>query len=239
MDNTFFVYRHIRLDKNEPFYIGIGKKSKNFNNHRTEFSRAYDTNSRNRFWKHIVSKTDFRVEIIFESDSHEEVKEKEVEFINLYGRRDLKNGTLSNMTNGGDGVKNRIFREESKQKLSEAKKGIPRPREVIEKMREANLGSKKSDEFRKKCADRRLGTKLAAETIQKLRDSKLGKPNKGTSKHFRNIGKYVLDSQTGVYYNSISDACEATNCSYDTEYYRLHKNTKLARFIRAYDEQSK
>ena len=25
-----YVYRHIRLDKNEPFYIGVGTKTPNF-----------------------------------------------------------------------------------------------------------------------------------------------------------------------------------------------------------------
>jgi hypothetical protein len=36
MENNWYVYRHIRLDKNEPFYIGI-KNKKNY-------ARAYQTN---------------------------------------------------------------------------------------------------------------------------------------------------------------------------------------------------
>jgi hypothetical protein len=40
-----YVYRHIRLDKNEPFYIGIGKDDY------SSFKRAYHTgNKRNKIW---------------------------------------------------------------------------------------------------------------------------------------------------------------------------------------------
>ena len=37
-----YLYRHIRLDKNEPFYIGIGTKKENtkFNSIKSEYSRA-------------------------------------------------------------------------------------------------------------------------------------------------------------------------------------------------------
>ena len=41
-----FVYRHIRLDKNEPFYIGIGKK----------IYRAYSMKGRNKYWLRIINK---------------------------------------------------------------------------------------------------------------------------------------------------------------------------------------
>lgn len=91
-----YLYRHIRLDKNEPFYIGIGI-TKNY-------SRAYSKKSRNKLWKIIANKSGYEVEVIFDDLSWEEACEKEKEFINLYGRIDNKTGILSNMTNGGDGT---------------------------------------------------------------------------------------------------------------------------------------
>ena len=48
------VYRHIRLDKNVPFYIGIGNSK----------YRATKKDSRNEIWQNIVSKTNYKVEII-------------------------------------------------------------------------------------------------------------------------------------------------------------------------------
>jgi len=90
-----YVYRHIRLDKNVPFYIGIGAND--------EYKRAFSKTGRNPIWKRIVAKTDFEVEIIIDDVSVREAKDKEIEFINLYGRLSLHNGTLSNITGGGDG----------------------------------------------------------------------------------------------------------------------------------------
>ena len=45
-----YVYRHIRLDKNEPFYIGIGSDN--------NYKRANQTNGgrRNNIWEKIFSK---------------------------------------------------------------------------------------------------------------------------------------------------------------------------------------
>jgi len=88
------VYRHIRLDKNEVFYIGIGK---------TE-NRAYEKRGRNNYWKNIIKQTEYKVDILFDDLTWEEACEKEKEFIQLYGRNDLGLGTLVNMTDGGDGT---------------------------------------------------------------------------------------------------------------------------------------
>ncbi len=71
------VYRHIRLDKNEPFYIGIGKNTQ----------RAKTKSNRNNHWLNVVSKTDYEVEILFENISREQAIKKEIELILLYGRK--------------------------------------------------------------------------------------------------------------------------------------------------------
>ena len=101
------VYRHIRLDKNEVFYIGIGKN----------LSRAFDKRQRNRYWKFITNKTKYRVDILFDDLSKEEASDKEKEFIKLYGRKDLGLGTLVNMTDGGDGLNN--ISKELKKRISD------------------------------------------------------------------------------------------------------------------------
>lgn len=107
IENKHYLYRHIRLDTNEVFYVGIGTKYKPFSSYKTEYTRAYITKEgRSTFWKRITSKTEYRVEIMFESNDYDFIKEKEREFIKLYGRRDLGEGTLVNMTDGGEGHKN-------------------------------------------------------------------------------------------------------------------------------------
>ena len=118
----YYLYRHIRLDTGEVFYIGIGTKPKKFKSIAIEFSRAYNKSRRNSFWKNITDKTRYLVEILIESDNYEFIKQKEIEFIKLYGRRNLKLGALVNLTDGGDGNLNSIVSIETRNKLSIARK---------------------------------------------------------------------------------------------------------------------
>lgn len=109
-----YVYRHIRLDKNEPFYIGIGKS----------ISRAYSKKNRNTHWQNIVKNTDYEIEILFDNLNWDDACNKEKEFIKIYGRCDLHNGTLCNLTDGGDGTINVKISDERKNKMSLNSKGI-------------------------------------------------------------------------------------------------------------------
>lgn len=101
--SNYYLYRHIRLDKNEVFYVGIGTKALiNKIKFKDEYHRAFNKSKRSNFWKKIVAKTEYRVEILMESDSREFIEKKEKEFINLYGRLNTKSGTLCNLTDGGE-----------------------------------------------------------------------------------------------------------------------------------------
>ena len=113
------VYRHRRLDNNTIFYIGIGKEEK----------RAYQLRSRNQYWKNIISKTKYEVEIIADNISYEDAKELEIFLISLYGRKDLDKGLLCNMTDGGDGNTN--FSIDLKNKISNSLKGKKQSEETI------------------------------------------------------------------------------------------------------------
>lgn len=110
--NTCYVYRHIRLDKNEPFYVGVGSDK--------HYKRAYQNgiNKRNQYWHKITSKTDYEVEIILDGLSWEKALEKEIEFISLYGRVNTKTGILCNLTDGGEGVAGKIVSDETRKKQS-------------------------------------------------------------------------------------------------------------------------
>jgi len=105
--NMYCLYRHIREDKNEPFYIGIGKSK-----------RAYSKFGRNSIWKKIAAKSEYKVNIILESENYEFIKQKEIEFIKLYGRKDLGTGTLCNLTDGGEGVLGVIYSDERRRKCA-------------------------------------------------------------------------------------------------------------------------
>lgn len=122
--NKYFLYRHIRLDKNEPFYIGIGTKSDNYSSYKTEFNRAYSKSGRNKYWHNIVNKTNYTIDILFESDNQEIIDNKEIEFIKLYGRKDLSTGLLVNLREGGKVNRNFIPYIKTKELWSKQRKGI-------------------------------------------------------------------------------------------------------------------
>lgn len=111
------VYRHIRLDKNEPFYIGIGQEK-----------RAYTTRERNEIWRRIVDKTDYEVEILFDDLTWEEAIKKEKEFISLYGRKNNNTGILANMTDGGEGSPNTIVSQKTRRLKSLQTRGGKNPK---------------------------------------------------------------------------------------------------------------
>lgn len=118
-----YLYKHTRLDTNEVFYIGIGgfcKKEKE-----GSYSRAFCKNKskRNNYWFNIINKTDYKVEIVLDNLSIEELLKKEKDYIKLYGRKDTGVGTLVNMTDGGEGHTNYICREETREKMRKAASG--------------------------------------------------------------------------------------------------------------------
>ena len=103
------VYKHIRKDTNEVFYIGIGS-----------IKRAHTTKGRNKHWTRVVNKAGYEVIIISEGLSWEEACIEEIKLIKEYGRKDLNEGPLTNMTDGGDGSLNQVQTEEKKAKCKAA-----------------------------------------------------------------------------------------------------------------------
>lgn len=150
-----YVYRHVRLDKNEVFYIGIGLKE-------DDYKRAYSRGGRrNQHWRSIIKSTPYRIDIMFEDDDVDVIKDKEKELIKLYGRRDLGLGTLVNFTDGGDGSVGYVPSEEQKKAISDRMKGKNNPM----------FGKNFSEEHRRKISQVGFGRKQSEETKQKRRES--------------------------------------------------------------------
>lgn len=157
------VYKHIRFDTKEVFYIGIGSQKR----------RAYSTYKRSKFWHNIVEKTDYEVVIIKENVSVEEAYQMEKDLIKFYGRRDLGLGTLVNMTDGGDGRFGSTVSEETRRKMSESHISV----------NDWSKGSSRSEEHRKIISER-LKIQWAngdrkphsEETKEKIRQSLIGRP---------------------------------------------------------------
>lgn len=168
-----YVYRHIRLDKNEPFYIGIGSDE--------NYNRAYVTKQRNKLWNNIVSKSNYEIEILLDNLTWEQACEKEKEFIALYGRKDLNKGILANLTNGGEGTLGIIIDEEGRKARSEKLKNIKRnpiSEELRYKRHLLGLGKIFTNEHRKNISNALKGKNknpLSETTKEKLRIANIGK----------------------------------------------------------------
>jgi hypothetical protein len=120
-ENVYYIYRHIRPDKNEVFYIGIGKYQKKW-----KYNRAYHKTGRNNYWLNVVKNNpEYKIEIVLEDLTKEKCISKEIEFITLYGRKDISNGTLVNLTDGGEGVCN--ISNETRDKISTSRLGTKNP----------------------------------------------------------------------------------------------------------------
>lgn len=117
-----YIYRHIRLDINKPFYIGIGTIYTKGNSYKSEYRRAFLKSKRSNFWKNITSKSKYKIEILIESNDYKFIKQKEIEFVTIYGRQDLGKGNLVNLTNGGEGTLGRVINESTIDKLKTSRK---------------------------------------------------------------------------------------------------------------------
>ena len=161
-EGKYYLYRHIRLDTNEVFYVGIGTKVKNFISCKKEYERAFTKTNRNVIWKRIVAKTEYRVEILMESNNYDFIKEKEIEFIVLYGRKNLKTGTLCNLTDGGEGNRGRVYSEETKKKISDTLKEHVFTDERRANISKSLIGKVHSEESIKRGALKRIGLKQSS-----------------------------------------------------------------------------
>lgn len=106
-----YVYQHIRLDKNEPFYVG----SSSSNN----FKRAYtfSKSNRNKIWNDIYDAINgnIKVEILYVNISNDEAYLIEKRLILKYGRIDNNDGILANICAGsyGENISSGVRKEKS------------------------------------------------------------------------------------------------------------------------------
>ena len=153
----FYVYEHIRPDTGAIFYVGKGSGW-----------RSGITQYRNIYWKNVVSKAGgFIVRKIVENIDEELAFLAEQERIDQLKRFDIK---LTNLTDGGEGGVNPS--QETRQKMSGAKKGEKNPR--------FNQNSRRQRLARKEFVSK----EVMSENMKKNHWSKTGvyKPPKGIKK---------------------------------------------------------
>lgn len=142
----YYIYRHVTLKNPHVFYIGLGSCTKQDLKFNT-YTRAY-RKDRPIQWKRVVDKYGYEIEILIETNDRDFCVAKEIEFIKLYGRKDRKEGTLINHTDGGEfGALGRIYKPS---------------KESVEKMRKSMTGKKIPEGFGKNVSKRMKGNHYRA-----------------------------------------------------------------------------
>ena len=212
------VYRHIRLDKNEPFYIGIGKFEK----------RAFFTHNRNKFWNNIISKTEYEVQILFDELTWEQACDKEKEFITLYGRKNNGTGILCNMTDGGDGKLGNKYNvgrkhsEEAKRKMSEKSKNRTPDEQTREKMRFAKIGKKRPE----RTSEHRMNLSIVQKGKPKSEEAKKNMSLAHIGQKPHNMKSVIIE---GVLYESLTEASKQFGIQHQTVKKRI--KSKSNKFV--------
>ena len=107
----FYVYVHKKKSNGEVFYVGKGSGK-----------RAWSSFGRNELWKRTANKYGWYVEIVENNLQDWYAFELERDLISFYGRRDIGDGILTNMSDGGDGPSR--MNPEAAKRISEALSGI-------------------------------------------------------------------------------------------------------------------
>jgi len=213
--NNYYVYGHVRKDNGKCFYIGKGKGN-----------RAYVKNKRNKYWHNTVKNANgYDVLVYVNNITEEKAFELEKLFIKKIGIDNLTNITdggegISGYKQTEETIAKRVAStkltmenpdyvdprkgqkrgprsEETKQKISDAKKGRKLSEETIAKLTGRKLssetiakrqatralkkaenseygtrkGKKHTKETKKKMSDVRKGKKLTEETKRKMSEA--------------------------------------------------------------------
>ncbi len=219
----------------EPFYIGkgIGQRFKSHLHGSAKETNLYKKRKIDKIYK----ESGIEPYIIFLENniSDEYALSKEINYIKSIGRSDLELGSLTNLTNGGEGVSGRIVSEELKKRFSEERKGVNNPmygkkfssssielligripwnkglegvysEETKKKMGEKNKNKKQSQETISKRNKKNIGKKRTKEFSDKLSQERMGENNPMYGKYKNILLQYDLNGIFIKEWNGISTA---------------------------------
>ena len=175
----------------EPIYVGKGTGTRKISHLKciNKHGNPYFGNKLHKIASEFSKQEMQKYILIFGSLLEEqEAFDLETDLIEEIGRHDLKLGSLTNLTDGGDGASGVVVSEETKQKLSEVNKGENNP----------NFGKPRDEETRTKISDTLIAThphyssennpnfqgqKRSEETRRRISESKKGENHPNFGKH--------------------------------------------------------
>lgn len=128
MSNEFYVYSYESPDTFVPFYIGKGKGNRHaYHLLEAKKEQTFDKNKHkiNKIKKILASGSEPVISIVMDNMTEEDAFELEEFLIQEIGRADIGLGTLTNLSNGGEGGKGIDHKGEKKPNV--------RQRRILEK----------------------------------------------------------------------------------------------------------
>ncbi len=212
---VFYVYTHTAIETNTVFYVGMGT-----NNKYKYYYRSKNKSKRSDEWKEFVKNINYnyKIDILIESDNCEFIREKEREFIKLYGRIDIGTGSLVNKDNGRG--KKRILSDKAHNNMvtKQRCKKVAVYNINGDKFKVFDRASKAAEELNvsygsiRHCLKGRIKQsqglrfifeKFSKDKIEPLTDYMIGRV-------FNSIKSTNLIDGTIIYYNSITEASNLT-----------------------------
>lgn len=190
----YYIYAHYTLDTNECFHIGVGT-----HNNKRKYDRAHSASGRNTYHKNITNKHGLRVEIIKDGYTNRDKAVDDEVMLQLL----IKPRACLVLGDGHLAIY-KPMSQETKDKVSKAKKGKKLSPEHIEKLKGRtpwNKGQKLPElsKARKGSGNPMFGKKQSAKYYEG-RKKMLGGDNPAARK--------VIDTETGTIYSSIKEAAE-------------------------------
>lgn len=215
--SKYITYEYWNPISQTIFYVGAGTKqrathhlnvAKRILKDEYKIKKSDNMHKLNTILKLLHENTEPTIKIVYEGD-RETCFIKEMELIKLYGRADLNEGTLTNLTNGGEGI-NGIDENIKRKRLQE---GIKRTftEEHKRKISESNKGKKRSAETKNKMSKSQRSKKpISDETREKMRDARKGSesPNKGkifSEEHKQKISETMKQQWANGWTNNIKE----------------------------------
>lgn len=187
----FYTYAHYRKSDDVLFYIGKGSTN-----------RASTKTKRNPHWTNVFNKHGFYYKILEYFKDELEALKKEEELISFYRESGVR---LANVASGGTANSGPRHSEETKRKMSVARKGKKRTHRWNH-----------SDETKLKMSKSHMGKKHPQEQIEKQRAAITGVPKSDSHRaalskartgiKVPKVWKPVICTTTGISYVSVSDA---------------------------------
>lgn len=179
----YYVYSLVNPETNEPFYIGKGTRARCYQH----LKDTMETTRNKRLTGHIQKLRARGIEPIVvkikENMPEEAAYILEEQLIREYGRIGFDDGgVLMNILLDGrpptrvgeeNGFYGKTHSQETREFLSESRKGKPLPQETRDKMSASHKGKPKSEEQRRNMSLAQRGRVTSEETKQKLREHNL------------------------------------------------------------------